>query len=203
MQTVALQPIGRNQLECIELRHPRFPPLGRGASSAATLVTAIMTPPEDPPTSKASFNRSHPELARALLSNTLSHLSNNQGPAWIASPSRKALDRADKPVHRRQFFALKIRSATKFCTLYLPIGAELVRGDHEVGLIVLHEIPGIGSELMFELCNESLRPAQTQQLPGRQTRSIPDIKQNRAPLELRVDEHTGVTKHPVDHRRFE
>jgi eukaryotic-like serine/threonine-protein kinase len=37
----------------------------------------------------------HREEARELLRDALSHLVKSQGPAWIASPLRKALDRAD------------------------------------------------------------------------------------------------------------
>jgi eukaryotic-like serine/threonine-protein kinase len=40
----------------------------------------------------------HREQARGLLSSALSHLEKNQGPGWIASLLRKALDRADNPV---------------------------------------------------------------------------------------------------------
>src|SRR6185437_5208181 len=64
-------------------------------------------------------------------------------------------------LHGRQVFAAKTRSARKFCTVHAPISAELVRGDHEVGLIVLHEIPSISGELVFELGYESLRTVQT------------------------------------------
>jgi hypothetical protein len=137
-------------------------------------------------------------------------------------------------LYGQQFFAMKPRSAAEFCTPHSAVGAELVRGDYEIGLVILHEIPGIGAKLVLELCDEALRAVQAnariaskthsqqmvearevihvsvgneniaypQQLSGRQTRNIADIKQKRASLEHQVNEHTGIPEDPVDQRRF-
>src|SRR5580700_7073770 len=45
--------------------------------------------------------------------------------------------------------------------------------------------------------------AHPQKLAGRQTRDVADVKQDRPPLELQVDEYPRVAERPVDERRFE
>ena len=45
--------------------------------------------------------------------------------------------------------------------------------------------------------------ADPQKLAGRQARHVADVKQDRPPIELQVDEHPGVAEGPVDQRRVE
>src|ERR1700732_2629128 len=45
--------------------------------------------------------------------------------------------------------------------------------------------------------------AHPQKLAGRQTRDVADVKQDRPPLELQVDEYPRVAEGPVDQRRVE
>src|SRR6267154_2317329 len=45
--------------------------------------------------------------------------------------------------------------------------------------------------------------AHPQKLAGRQTRNVADVKQDRPPLELQVDEYPRVAERPVDQRRVE
>src|SRR5216683_2744448 len=45
--------------------------------------------------------------------------------------------------------------------------------------------------------------AHPQKLAGRQTRDVADVKQDRPPLELQVDEYPRVAERPVDQRRVE
>src|ERR1700738_3767055 len=45
--------------------------------------------------------------------------------------------------------------------------------------------------------------AHPQKLAGRQTRDVADVKQDRPPLELQVDEHPRAAERPVDQRRAE
>src|SRR6266851_4017057 len=45
--------------------------------------------------------------------------------------------------------------------------------------------------------------AHPQELAGRQTRDVADVKQDRPPLELQVDEYPRVAERPVDQRRVE
>src|SRR6267378_5889224 len=45
--------------------------------------------------------------------------------------------------------------------------------------------------------------AHPQKLAGRQTRDVADVKQDRPPLELQVDEYARVAERPVDERRVE
>src|SRR5258708_24369612 len=45
--------------------------------------------------------------------------------------------------------------------------------------------------------------AHPQKLAGGQTRDVADVKQDRPPLELQVDEYPRVAERPVDQRRVE
>src|SRR6516162_3580067 len=64
----------------------------------------------------------------------------------------------------RQAFPFETRSATKLSTLHVSPGIELVRGDYEIGRIVLHEVPGVGGELVFEMADKP--PGAVQRNPG-------------------------------------
>src|SRR6516162_5936020 len=53
-----------------------------------------------------------------------------------------------------QGLPFETRSAAKLSALQVSAGIEFVGGDYEVRRIVLHEIPGVGCELVFELPDE-------------------------------------------------
>ncbi len=84
---------------------------------------------------------------------------------YCAHPERRGIQKDSvRGLPLRQDFALETPSAAKLRAPRAPVGFELVCGDHEIGLVVLHEVPGVGGELVFELGDEP--PGAVQMNPG-------------------------------------
>src|ERR1700731_5486869 len=81
---------------------------------------------------------------------------------YCAHPERCGIQKDSvRGLPLRQDFPLETPSATKLRAPRAPVGFELVCGDHVIGLVVLHEVPGVGGELVFELGDEPPGAVQT------------------------------------------
>src|SRR5689334_17173608 len=49
---------------------------------------------------------------------------------------------------------MKARSTSKIRALQATLSTDLMCGDHEIGLIILHQVPRVRGELVFELSDE-------------------------------------------------
>src|SRR6516164_822493 len=70
---------------------------------------------------------------------------------YRSHPERRTIQQYPvRGLNLAQGFPFETRSATKLSALQVSAGIEFVRGDYEVRRIVLHQIPGVGGELVFE-----------------------------------------------------
>src|SRR5208283_41682 len=68
-------------------------------------------------------------------------------------------------------FALKAARAAELGAPHASPGVDLVGQDYELGLVIFNQIPGVGRELVLEVCQEPAGTVQTDTPVAAQTHS--------------------------------